>query len=423
MSPAGARAAPAGSHLAAGPEPERPRDPRGASRAAAGCTVRSFGSIRDVPADEWDSLLAADDLQATHRFVRACEEAEVERARYRHMMVYQGGRLAAVASLCVMRVRLDLLSTGGARRAIRAGRRLWPGLLDVPVVFCGLPVSFGQSCLRIHPDADAPAVLEAVRRTAEDFAVEAGARVVCFKEFSAVEARAMRPLVEEGYLPLASLPSCRVPLPWTSFEEYLAGMRAGYRRQVTASLRARERLGITCRTLERFGGECGRIFDLYGQVIDRAEFQLERLNLAFFERLAANLPGESSALLVEREGELLAAAVLLRAAGTVTFLLAGIDYARAAENASYVHLVTEVVAEAIRSGAHTLEMGQTSYALKQRLGACVEPRRLFLRCRGALLHRGFAAVSGALFPETRSPDRSVFRAEAQAVPRAAPRVR
>jgi predicted N-acyltransferase len=383
------------------------------------CSIQVHRTIHEVPAAEWDSLLGPGDLQATHRFIRTCEEAAVEGARYRHLMVYQDGALAAVASLCLMRVRLDLLSTGRVRRAIHCMRGWRPGFLELPVVFCGLPVSFGQSCLRIHPNADVAAVLEVVHTAADAFAGEEGAAAICFKEFPPPEAGDLQILVARGYLPLASLPSCRMALPWSSFEEYVASLRSGYRRQVLASLRTREQLGISFRTLRDFREECPRIFALYEQVIDRAEVRLERLNLAFFERLGANLPGESSALLVERKGELLASAILLRSGGRVTFLLAGIDYARQRENQSYVHLVTEVLAQAIRSGAGVLEMGQTSYALKQRLGADPSPRRIFFRHRRPGMHRLVRLASGRLFPQLELPTRQVFR-EAAAGSRATP---
>ncbi|MBA4157724.1 MAG: GNAT family N-acetyltransferase [Gemmatimonadetes bacterium] len=396
---------------------------RSLSLPVPSCTLRVYPSIHQVPAAEWDSLLGADDLQATHRFIRTCQEAQVEDARYRHLMVYQDGALAGVASLCMMRVKLDLLSTGGVRWAIRRVRGWRAGFLEVPVVFCGLPVSFGQSCLRIHPEANTAAVLEVVRGAAESCAVEVGAGVVCFKEFTPAESTVLQPLTGRGYLRLASLPSCRMVLPWPSFEAYLASMRAGYRRQVTATLRARERLGIAFRKVEDFGAEVPRIFPLYEQVMAHAEFQLERLNLQFFARLNENLPRESSAILVEREGELLAAAILLRSPGAVTFLLAGLDYGRHRELQSYPQLVTEVVAEAIRSGAGALEMGQTSYALKQRLGAQPSARHLFFRHRQPVMHRLFHMAGGALFPELALPARQVFRATDAAsasVPSAAP---
>lgn len=375
---------------------------------AGRCTTQEYPCAASVPAVEWDSLLEPDDLQATHRFVCTCELADIESAEYRHLMIHLDGTLAAVATLCRMRVKLDLLSTGAGRWLIRGVRRFRSGFLDVPVVFCGLPVSFGQSLLRLHPAADAGLVLHAVLDAAERFAAGTATMVVCFKEFTESELPRLGPLSERGYLQLPSLPSCRLALPFRSFDEYVAAMRSGYRRQLRASLRHRERFGITVRRVEDFRDECPRIFALYEQVMERAEFQLERLNLAFFERLNDGLASESSALLVERGDRLLACAVLLHSPGLTTFLLAGIDYSCHREIESYPILVAEVVREAIRCGTRELEMGQTSYGLKLRLGATTSGRHLFLRYRGALGHRLLALGSSALFPALKPAGRRVF---------------
>jgi len=385
----------------------------GATRAPPGArryAVRAFADIADVDATEWDAILDPDDLQATHRFVSVCQRSGVEGAAYRHVMVYRGDRLAAIATLSRMDVKLDLLSSGIARASIRWVRRQRPSFLVVPVAFCGLPVSFGQSCLRFAPGADPVDLLPILSRELDTFGAETGARILCFKEYAPAESAVLPPLAAAGYFPAPSLPSCRLTIPWSSFDEYLAAMRAGYRRQVRASLRARAALGLEVRVLENFGPESPRIFGLYEQVMDRAEFQLERLNLAFFDELNARLGSQSGAVLLERHGTVAAAAVLLYAPRLVTFLLAGIDYAHNRAFQAYPNLVTEVVAEAIRCRAAALEMGQTSYDLKLRFGAVTSRRDIYLKCLGRVSHTLLRAVAPALFPVARPPARRVHRA-------------
>jgi len=378
-----------------------------ARRAAV--SVRWYRSIAEVSPAEWDGLAGPDDLQATHRFVRTCEEAGVEHARYRHVLVEDGAGVAAVASLSLMNVKLDLLSTGLTRRAIRWARRLRHGFLEVPIVFCGLPVSFGRSCLRFRPDAEREPVVRALAAEAESFAAAVRAPVICFKEFTAAEAAALAPLTRLGYFTAPSLPSCSMDVAWRSPEEWLGAMRSGYRHQVMAGARIARATGATVRVVRDFRRECPRLFALYGQVMDRAPFQLERLNLAFFERLAENLRPEARAILVERGERLLAMAILLETPGLMTFLLAGIDYEENRRHHAYLTVVSEVVAEAIRSGVRALEMGQTSYEPKRRLGAVPTPRTLFLRCRSPLGHALFRAASPLLFPVPPLPPRRIFR--------------
>jgi predicted N-acyltransferase len=377
--------------------------------APAGLRLELATSIADFDPQPWDAVATSDDLQATHRFVRACEDSGVEHAAYRHAIVWDAEGPAAVASFSRMLVSLDLLSTGVTRAAIRAARHVRPAFLRVPVVFGGLPVSFGRSCLRVRPGADRARVLRALHEVAERFAAETATPMVCFKEFDADQAARLEPLAALGYVRAPSLPSCRLALPWTSFDAYVAAMRSGYRRQLLASLEARARERLTVRVVDDWLADCPRIFALYEQVMDRAPFQLERLNLAFFEQLAIRLRGETRAIVVEQGGAAVAAAVMLFAPRLATWLLAGIDYEVNRRCQAYLNVVAEVVRAAIASGAPALEMGQTSYDLKGRMGAVTAPRTLLLRYRSRLGHALLRAGRDLLFPVPAVRVRRVFR--------------
>jgi hypothetical protein len=309
-----------------------------------------------------------------------------------------------------MEVRLDLLTTGFTRAAIQAVRRCRPGALRVPVLFCGLPVSFGQPCLRLAPWAGREAVCRALAETMEHIAGATATPLLCLKEFDPDGAAPVEPVCRHGFFRALSLPSCSLPLGWGSFSSYLRAMTAGYRRQVRSTWRARKAAGLRIRLLDGFAREGGAIFALYEQVIRRAPFRLETLNRAFLDGLDTGLGNQSRAILVEREGRLLAAAVMLFTPGVATFLLAGLDYGASRQWQVYQNLLMEVVAEAIGSGAARLELGQTSYALKSRMGAVEVPRFLFLRHRHSVGQFLLRRSARFLFPEQDYPRRRVFAA-------------
>jgi predicted N-acyltransferase len=372
--------------------------------------LRVHAHMREVNAELWDSIIDPDDLQVTHRFVRACQESRVENAEYRHAVVFRRGEVAAVASFCAFRVPLDVLATGLTRHLVNAIRRVRPDAFRVPVVFCGLPVSFGQSCLRFAPgldDASRVAAIEALAGVAERFAAATGARIICFKEFDVTQGATVVPLVSLGFIRRPSLPSCRLALRWRTFAEYEWAMRANYRRQLRATRRVRELPDLTVRDVPFFSAHCERIFALYEQVADTAQYKLERLNLPFFERVAM-LP-EARAILVERGETLAAAAIVLTGPSTTSWILVGIDYAQLRELESYHLVLTEVVAHAIRRGSRELELGQTSYDAKTRLGALIDKRYLYLRWRSPIGHALFRIASKSLFPTVTARPRRVFR--------------
>jgi predicted N-acyltransferase len=367
-----------------------------------------FRDISNVRPSDWNCLLDPEEIQMSHQFISACQESRIENAEYWHLVMCDSRGPCCVASLSRIHTSLDVLATGYTRTLLRCIRRLHKSFLQIPILFCGLPVSFGQPCLKIRQGADVPAVIGLLVATMEEVARRTGTGLLCFKEFDPKCAAGLDVLCRHGYFQVASLPSCTLPLRWRSFDEYVDSMRAGYRRQLKATLRARDIAGLEVRALDRFGAYGTTIFRLYEQVIDRAEHRLERLTPAFIEELDRQLTGRCRAILVERDGRPLAAAILLLAPAVTTFLLAGLDYASNRHYQVYPNLAIEVVAEAIRHGAARLEMGQTSYALKGRLGAQEVPRYLFLRHRSALTHRALRSVSGLLYPEEERRPRRVF---------------
>jgi len=358
---------------------------------------------------EWDSLLGPDDVQLGHRFVRACEEARIEDAEHWHVTAHEGDTLVGIASICALTVSLDLLSSGAVRRGIVLARRWRPSFLKVPILVCGLPVSFGQPCLRIRPGVDPAPVLSALDGLMEDVARARGIRLLGFKEFDGDQARSLASLRRLGYFRATSLPSWTLPLPWRSFEEYVSAMRATYRRQVRASLAVRRERELTVRTVDDFRPQAAILHGLYAQVMARAKHRLEHLGVEFFRELPLRLGAACRAIVVERGDDVLAAAIVIDSPGVFTFLLAGIDYERNVRSAAYLNLVLEVVSAGIGSGARRLELGQTSDRLKSRLGARPSPRCFFLRHRCGVPHALLRGGSGLLFPAAAPPARRVFR--------------
>jgi GNAT acetyltransferase-like protein len=380
--------------------------------APARVRIRVVNDIREVEPAEWDSFLVPDDLQASHRFIEVCQTSDIEQAGYRHVLVYRDGRLEGIASLSMMRVALDLLAPRVVRDPAGLVRRRWSRFLRVPVLFAGLPVSFGQSCFRMRPGARAGLTIEAVAEVMEQTAQELGTRILCWKEFTAQEASALSALPRFGYFPAASLPGCALPIRWSTFADYLAGMRAGYRRQALAALGARSRAGLSIRVADDTAAACDLMYPLYEQVIDRARHRLERLGQEFFRQLVRHFPAETRLLLAEREGRVLGAALLLRTGATTNFLLTGLDYAEHQRHQVYPNLLLEIVAEAIRAGSTRLELGQTSYDLKGRMGGVTSPRLIYLRHRGHTAHRALRVAGRLLFPDTAVRARRVFQQHA-----------
>lgn len=373
-----------------------------------GLEIRVYRDISHVAAAAWDSVLEPDDLLMSHRFVQTCQQARIDDAEFWHLLILKDDEIIGVATLHRMFVNLELLANGLTRKLVDQLKRRWPGFLRLPVLFCGLPVSCGQPCLKIIAGAHFEHACAAVVDVMERVAATTSTQLLCFKEFDPDAVERMDFVLSRGYFRAFSLPSCSISLTWNSFSSYLAGMKASYRRQVQSSLRARREAGLQVHRLERNAACSETIFALYRQTILGAQQRLETLNPEFFRLLTIYFGQQAQVILIELDRRPLAMALMLFTGNVATFLFAGMETRRQPQWQIYQNLLTEVVAASIDAGARRLELGQTSYAMKSRLGAEESPRYLYLRYRGLLKHSLLRGFSPVLFPKYSYPRRRVF---------------
>ena len=371
--------------------------------------IETHRSIHDVDADLWESILDRDDLLARHSFLRVVEASAIEDADYWYVLGFRGCELEFHACLCGLTVSLDVLAGAGVRRLTELLRPVAPGLLKERVLFCGLPVSFGQSSLRFADHADKNACIGALAQLMERLGRESGAPLLCFKEFGEAEADALEALCRLGYMRVPSLPGNDLDVRWKSFDEYVAAMRSGYRRQLRQDLRAARKAGLTVEWLRSIADERERMYCLYTEVIARAEHRLEVLPLSFFRLLEREMSNEVSGVVLRRGEDAIAGAVTLAGPSTFVFLLAGVNYEACRNIHGYQNLIIEIVRRGIMEGFETVRLGQTSDAMKSRLGAHATSRFLFLKARNQHLHRLIRLGATMLFPKTQHLSRRVFR--------------
>ena len=368
-------------------------------------------SIAAIEPEIWDSLLQPGDLLASHRFIKVCEESQIFAGCARHVTIFQDDTLIGGASFFLLHVHLDLLSKGLARFVITSLRRLFPDFLAVPVVICGLPVSFGSSCIRVKDQTDTADVMSIIVRALDEFAEENNAGLICIKELDEDEHSKYGPLLKQsGFIPAESLPGCRLDIKWTSYEEYLASMRAAYRRNILIDRTAAVRNGLTIERGGKLMADKNMLYQLYLNVIDRAQFKMEILPRRFFAILENELRDDLQSLSVTHGGNVVANAILLGRSPVCYFLLAGLDYPALKAGHAYQNLVSSVIGAAIGAGADRLELGQTSYELKCRLGGHLTPRYIWLKHRQRYKHKALGISVPYLFPATEKPVRRVFHA-------------
>ena len=341
-----------------------------------GYTYQLYESISDVDPHEWNALREpGHDPFMDPRFIAAVEKSMAGSSRFWHALVRDdAGRPVASACLCSYRVDATLLAEGGAKKVAAAVQRLAPWLLNFNVVFCGLPVSAGQSHLRFAPDADCRAVLVLLEEAIKAISRKARAKCVVFKEYTPAESARLYALAELGYLRADSLPMNHTPAPFGSFDEYLASLPSRKRYPVKRSQKKFAKSGLRVVQMPGGGGAdqvyTDEVHRLYDNVLERAKVKLERLPAEFFRELARQLPDETAFTFIYDDAKIVAFAASLFTPVRYHQMFVGVDYDKNPQVDLYFNLFFQAVDYAYRQHVGEIFCGQSADTFKARKLGC-----------------------------------------------------
>ncbi len=386
--------------------------------------VRRFESIHDVEESLWDSINPKGDFFHSHRFIQAVEDAGLAESRFWYLLFYNDNKPVGSAALSAFTVSLDLFLGRTCQRIVGRIRRRFPHFLKLTILFCGLPISIGKHNLVIGTPSYMKDILKGLVQEMQQICTDFKIHFMCVKEFSRHHLPEMDLLTGQGFFRAHSIPYVSLSIRWPDFGAYLAALRHNYRRQVRQSLKkmgdpenkveirhcpppASPRPGLILGQADVCSAE--QFFKLYREVMKKAGVQLEVLNRAFFENLFAKMQDQVEILTFQQGGDVLGAALLCCRGKTMTFLLVGLDYSRRDEYDVYFNLIYGIVKLAIDRKYERLNLGQTSYYIKQRIGGTCLPIYFYLKSTSAPLHFSLKAFKKSLFPEPKVPTLEVFK--------------
>ncbi|MBI5067204.1 MAG: GNAT family N-acetyltransferase [Deltaproteobacteria bacterium] len=281
--------------------------------------VRQHGSIDEIPAAEWDALIAHEPVRASpfvcHAFLAAAEGSGSASARSgwrpRHLALRRGGRLVA-ALPAYERDRSDGdfgRDWEWASAARAAGLRYYPKL----VVGAPFSPTTGRRLLAAQGE-DRVACGRALLDAALDLC--AGERLSSIHVLFPDEEEAAE---WEG---LGLLSRVDFQFHWRNagyrtFDDFLARFDSKRRNAIRRERAAPARQGIEIRTLSgaevAAGGQrlAAEVFALYRDTVDSMDWGMRFVNAAFFGRLVAGMPGAVEVVEARREGRRVAAALNL----------------------------------------------------------------------------------------------------------------
>ncbi len=119
------------------------------------------------------------------------------------------------------------------------------------------------------------------------FCKRQGLSLLIFKDFSEQDAPVLDLLGEQGFFKTDSFPSAIIDLPYTTFDDYLASLSSGARKDLRRKLKkARDTGALTTKVVERVDDIIDDIYRLYMNTYTAGATKFEKLTKEFFLKAA-----------------------------------------------------------------------------------------------------------------------------------------
>jgi predicted N-acyltransferase len=380
---------------------------------------RIVNSLKAVRLDEWNQVFSTSggDICMDPRLLRALEATMANVSQFRYIIIYdKAGEPVACAVLTTFQLDLAIIAGAGTQRMTKLLRCIFPSLLRVTVLFCGLPLSVGQKSLLIAPDANANDVILLLDNIVGEVAGNEKAQVIVYKEFEDKDSAQLDILIRRGYHKGNSLDMHYFSPRFRDFAAYLTSLRSDYRRKVLRSQQKFTQAGLRM-VRYRDPESIKRVYtpevhQLYEAVFAKAKNKLECLPLEFFRELARQFPDDISLTTVYQEERIVAFNWELCTGQTYHFLYCGLDYAVNRQYDLYFNMLYADLDHGFREDVTDIKLGQTADTSKAQLGCEQQPLYFYIKGAGRLWGLCINVGFSLLFPNRPlPPSYNVFRTE------------
>ena len=330
--------------------------------------IEVLPSVTDIPKEAWDALAPPDDPLWRWSYFKIMESSGIGPDGFEYIVFRRDRRIVAILPAFWFDAYPLSLGLGGKLdKAVAVLRNLVPGLLRLPVYFCGHPMGEGQ-ILRAGNESFSidPLVLDTVqeRAWARDLSW------IIFKDFSEPAIPTLFPALKSStFFAVPGLPDARLRLSSTSFEDFVRQRKSNAKKNIRKRLRKFAKFtNLRIEILDTPEDISADIMPLYRRLMAQAKLELERLTPAYFASLSAARDIDKK-FIVCFDGDRLIGFILCLFAGEgAVCFRGGFDYRMSRQSGCYFVFQYECIRLAISAGCREMSFCQITYLPKLALG-------------------------------------------------------
>jgi predicted N-acyltransferase len=348
-------------------------------------SVKIHESILEIDPAVWDSIIGVNGLVRSHAYLAAIESSAINDCKHFYPVVSNAlGIVVAHASVYTITTDFAQLLPSQLRSICRLVRRRWTKFLQIKITECASPLTASHG-ISLSANEERILLIEEISTAIEALASAENSPLIVIRDFLTSERQQFDGLLAAGYNLVSNMPLARIRIRWRSYDEYLASMRARYRKDVKRRLISADRRGQKVSTIASFGCDAGLWVRQVRTVFEHTKgFKRELISSDYYEYMDRNLGDKSVLVVAERDGRFVAHGMVLHDDTTTIATYFGRDPGAASQE--WFQLVNEVIRIGIDKKSEFINLGLGSYDAKTNVGADIEPLYVYSKSTFAVVN-------------------------------------
>jgi len=268
----------------------------------------------------------------------------------------------------------------------------------------------GEGQLGVKDAGDLPWMTQALHEALSVYAEHAGISLITFKDFPALYRQKLQYLCDNGYVRIPSFPSCKLPLPYESFDDYFQNtLSKATRKDLRRKFKRTADSPVEMEVLTDITPYVDEVYPLYRQVLERTAYRFEELTKEYFRSLGEQMPDRTRFFVWRHGGKIVAFSLCMVHDGTLYDNYLGLDYSVALDLHLYFVTIRDIMQWAIDQKLEYYYSTPLNYDPKLRLRFDLEPLDLYVSHTSPLLRPIFRRILPLLEPTKHDPTLKQFR--------------
>jgi len=341
--------------------------------------MRVLECVSQINRKAWDEIREANYLFTDPAYLQAVEEAHALESQSIIFEFYLEQEL--ICGLAGYIFTMDMLNYCSKQlaRLLAQLRKLLPNFLKFKTLIIGTPISIGKTIVLTprHTSEN----LRIIVSNLVSYSEEKEIKLLLVRDFKDEKTPLEYALEKIGFIALSNFPQAFMPIPWKSFDEYLAAMRYRYRNETHRRMKQKNKLGIhTYLNNQASALDYSKSYvQLYENVLKQSdEFPHEFIGEAYHRAMWDNLSNRNIWLQYFQEDELIGFSHFIQYGDQIINQYLGFDYRVAKDAKLYFNALYDIIEFAIKHNVKVIEVGVTTYQAKSSVGFSIVPQRMYL---------------------------------------------